>query len=228
MKKLLAVGINTYHPKFGNIDLKQCVADIDRVISTLPNVDEVCRLTNSDATKSEILVNIKYYASDLKVGDTFIYYHSGHGTSSITDNKTNTGRVAYDDVLWDFEILDALSYFEKGVSVIILSDTCHSESNSKSVLPEGFTVKSAQVTIKPKVYKTNKVKASVYAIAACKFDGVSLETSKGGMFTNAFLSVYQTPATWKQLVKSIKDLTGKYQTPVLETIKAKTTTQHLV
>lgn len=219
MKYVLSVGINKYRKSvFGSIDLEQCVNDSNRFNNKI-QCNELCQLLDEQATKSEIISNLKYYASICKSGDTFIYFQSSHGTDHKNPKgEVMTGRVTHDNVLWDFEFLNILSLFPKGCNVVTLSDCCYAESNSREVLPFGYKVKSVKTTLVPTEGSTSKVRSNCYFIAACKFDSVSLETDNGGMFTNALLNSLATP-TWKTLIKQIKKETSGNQTPVIECIK---------
>lgn len=219
MKYLLSVGINQYDKSiFGSIDLAQCINDTNNINDSIA-CNELCHLTDRQATKYEVVSNLRYYADKCQSGDTFIYFQSSHGTKYDKTNKVITGRVMYDNVLWDYEMLDLLTKFKKGVNVILMSDLCHSESNSKNT---GFeiTIKSTETNLVPMEYSTTKVSASVVMLSACTFNAYAIETPQGGIFTNSLIKNITQKVSWKKLVSLIKKDTVQHQTPVLEHIKA--------
>lgn len=218
MKYLLSVGINRYKKSvFGDCDLQKCVFDSNNVVSKF-NVDEVCELLDRNAIKSEVLSQINHYANRCIKGDTFIYYTSSHGTYYESNSTTTTGRVVHDNVIWDYEILECLSKFRKGVNIILISDCCHSESNSKLIGSVG-TVRYTPTEFKPASnLNTSKVKARVAILSACMFNGVSLEFETGGLFTTTMLNIISPDMTWRKIISVIKSKIKNYQIPVIEHI----------
>lgn len=159
MSKLygLLVGINEYHPDSPVGSLKGCLNDIQNVEFFLKKhykkvlSPSIKRLENSKATRENI---IKTFQSHLikkaKENDTVLFYFSGHGSFSKTakefkqfDSKAqDESLVCYDSRLdGKFDIADKelavlLSRINQKAHIIVIVDSCHSGSITRSVVNE--------------------------------------------------------------------------------------------
>ena len=228
MRYLLTIGINHYlRSAFGgqNIDLKQCVNDATRAHRELsPFCDMVQLLDDENATRAEIIACLRYYAGQCKAGDTFIYHQSSHGTMWYnSDGSVTNARVAHDGVLADHQLAPIFASFAKGVTVITLSDLCHSESSQRDVIPAGhrarFMEYRGNVPPKPTELKLNYA-ANIYHLSACKFDQVAWENEKGGVFTTLFLEVLKQTKGERSIKSILKTVARniRNQDPVIEII----------
>jgi metacaspase-1 len=116
-------------------------------------------LLSKQATRANVLNGIDSAAKDLKSGDIFIMYYSGHGGQmpDVNSNKIVDGGDETDglDETWccyDGEIIDDIFFqrwfkFKAGVRIIVISDSCHSGSVIKNTV-NGFerTTNEAFVT----------------------------------------------------------------------------------
>lgn len=213
------VGIDEYHPKFGGINLSACVYDAQRMVAG-PLLNTAYKvITNEQATHARVEKILWDLAMVAQPGDTVYYFQSGHGT--YTDNTAGeraTGRVMYDRVWWDFQFVETLEMFKAGVTVILLSDMCHAESNSRAAMPKGCRIKSAQVerfSTKPTKASTKNVKCSVVAIGACLVDETAKELpegsafGRGGVFTTALLK--EANRKFSEIASKVTVQTARYQ-----------------
>lgn len=134
-KFALCVGINDYP---GTGDLQGCVNDAlgwERLLT-----DEgytVIRLLDSQATKSEILRNLRYMVLEASLGDRIVFTYSGHGSwIPDRDGDEPDGRdevlCAYDyasgGLVSDDDLYSVMQQRKWGVRATIISDSCHSGS----------------------------------------------------------------------------------------------------
>ena len=78
--KALLVGINDYYPRGpGGPDLEGCVNDVRDMINTLFIFcfRKMKVLTNSRATRDEILKGLRWLTAEAKKGDTLVFYYFG-------------------------------------------------------------------------------------------------------------------------------------------------------
>lgn len=230
MVHILFVGINKYDQKAygGDISLNGCIGDIDKAERFLPQGSMCRRLTDKQATKRATLDAIGTFALECRRGDIFHFYFSGHGCKIDTETGRYTARVMHDEILPDVEIVRALELFDAGVTIILWSDCCHADGNSRNAaLPpeQGATRKSISPrTVSDAPIKDGKIKqrvsATVYHVSACKSDESAWETANGGNFTSALALAFRAnkkPVSVRTIFKDVKGfLQG--QTPTLVTV----------
>jgi|GEM_PF-5683667 len=223
MNRLLLSAIDHYDSAVfgGNINLSGCQKDIDRVEPHLPS-GLTRYLVNEAATKAALIATLKTFAEECQPGDTFIWYHSGHGTMQDTGKGRMTMRVVHDGYLTDAEVAAILATFLKEVTVISFSDTCYAHSNSRNVSadlrPRSMLYRGPVIT--PTVLKV-KYAATIYNVSACDINQVAWENAEGGIFTTKLITVLQKTGT--QSINAIVKLVHKTivgQTPTLETTNA--------
>ncbi len=231
--RALLVGINKYSIEAygGDISLTGAINDIDKAERFLPVATLCRRLTDKQATKQAILDNLGTAAIECVPGDTFHFVFSGHGCKFDTTTGRYTARVAHDAILPDVDVVRALEKFAAGVTVVLWSDCCHADGNSRTAdLPpqEGARRKSIPA---PRTAADNvpdgkikqKIRATVYHVSACQSDQSAWETQNGGNFTSAVMLAFRAnnrkPVSIKTLFKDVKGfLQG--QTPTLVTVNA--------
>ena len=230
MKYFFTVGINKYNSaSFGGqkIDLNQCVNDALRAYNSIGLAcDQRQLLEDENATKSEILANLEYYSKKVQPGDLFIYHQSSHGTLWYENNgSATTARLAHDGVIPDWQMAQVWAKFPAGVTIVTLSDLCHAESSQRELMPNTSELKArymeyrGAITPKPTDLKITYL-ANLWHVSACKFDQVSWEDSKGGVFTTLLLKVINDTPVSKSINVILKDLKKiiQKQDPVLERI----------
>jgi metacaspase-1 len=136
MKRRVAVcvGINDYPGS--NADLSGCVNDAFDMGSMLSSHGyEVMTLTDSGATKANIVAALSSKIAQLKFGDRFVFCYSGHGTwipdrdgdeSDLRDEALCCYDYARGGLLSDDELNVIVESRRAGVRVTIFSDSCHS------------------------------------------------------------------------------------------------------
>jgi hypothetical protein len=114
----------------------------------------------------------------------------------------STNRKVWENLILDDELYEIFSPLTaKGVTVIVLSDCCHSGSLGRELAPEekirflepGKAVK-ADLALEPHERALPLVRAealgkSYLAIGGCRDNQVSKDTGNGGLFTTALLAV---------------------------------------
>ena len=129
----VCVGINNYYYSAG---LDGCVNDAKDFRAALLSdttrwkSSDVRIITNYSATELAVRNTIRSFAKRAVKGDTFVYFHSGHGTQHRY--STRTALCMTDYYTWqrgaysDAELAADLARFRSGVKVIVVVDACHS------------------------------------------------------------------------------------------------------
>jgi hypothetical protein len=147
-KEALLVGINDYD---GVNDLQGCINDVTNVRSVLKTFfgfenTEIRVLTDSRATKQNILSRLEKMVRNAVTGDYLIFHFSGHG-SQIRDREGDELADHMDELIcpydmnWDDGFIsddmfsDILKQLKKGVRMEILLDSCHSGTGTRDMMP---------------------------------------------------------------------------------------------
>jgi hypothetical protein len=145
-KQALLVGINDYQ---GVNDLQGCINDVTNVRSVLKTFfgfsnNEIRVLTDSRATKENILSRLKKMIEQAEKGDYLIFHFSGHG-SQIRDREGDELADHMDELIcpydmdWDDGFItddslrEILLRLKKGVRMEILLDSCHSGTGTRDL-----------------------------------------------------------------------------------------------
>lgn len=145
----LHIGLNAVNPiHYGGWDglLSACEFDAYDMaaIAASRGMTRTLLLTKQ-ATRAKVLAALRKAAKALKSGDLFFLTYSGHGgqvpdvTGEELDRMDETWCL-YDSQLIDDELYLELSRFAAGVRVLVLSDSCHSGSVVRAVMPGGPVV----------------------------------------------------------------------------------------
>jgi metacaspase-1 len=145
-KRALCVGINDY-PIPGN-DLMGCVNDANAWRALLveefgfPGTD-VTVVTDAEATRQAMIDGLRGLIEGSSSGDVLVFTNSSHG-SYIPD--TSGDEETYDEVicpydtqeevLSDDDLRGILDTLPAGVSMTVISDSCHSGSNTRAAVNE--------------------------------------------------------------------------------------------
>lgn len=97
-------------------------------------------LLTKQATRAKVLAALRKAAKALKSGDLFFLTYSGHGgqvpdTTGEEADRMDETWCLYDSQLIDDELYLELSRFAAGVRILVLSDSCHSGSVVRAVMP---------------------------------------------------------------------------------------------
>lgn len=153
---VLQAGINTYHPESGVGALEGAVNDVNAMgawlEANLPaNRLEKITLTNEQATHAALTHHFRnWLAKEARPGDTVLFEYSGHGSRELAPDafKThfhegmNETLVAYDSRkkggfdLADKELAVLLSLIPAEVHLVVMADSCHSGSITRSAALE--------------------------------------------------------------------------------------------
>ncbi|HII06529.1 MAG TPA: caspase family protein [Methanotrichaceae archaeon] len=150
VKRAVLVGINDYQ-RVG--DLRGCINDIKDMHFTLRSLfrfetRNIRVLTDSRATKANIVTRLEWLTSKAKPGDFLVFHFSGHG-SQIRDRDGDELSDGLDEILcphdmnWDGTFItddDLNSIFSAlpdGVLLEVFLDCCHSGTAMREV--EGLT-----------------------------------------------------------------------------------------
>ena len=150
----LHLGLNTVDPgHYAGWDgrLIACEADA-HAMESLAGAEgyEPKKLLTQDATREAVVGEIKRAASELAAGDMFLFTVSAHGGQLVDFNQdemdpgdvTDETLCLYDFQLADDEIYMLWSEFKPGVRILMIPDTCHSGSMTRT----GAAFLSAQGT----------------------------------------------------------------------------------
>lgn len=94
------------------------------------------KLIGKDATSSNLLDNLKFFADRMIMGDTLFISYSGHGTRvKDLNNDENDGYdevlVLYDRLFIDDEFQVCWNRFNEGVKIFFINDSCYNGTVSK-------------------------------------------------------------------------------------------------
>jgi metacaspase-1 len=227
-KFALIVGINHYQLP-GN-DLSGCVNDANNMREFLINCagfdpSNVKLITDSNATKNNILSGLRWLLSNSAPGVELFYYHSGHGTQ-VPDVSGDEIEDHLDEVLvthdfdWnnpatqllDDDLAIIFSSLPQGTFLSMVCDTCHSGSMTKDfikniAMPEHIATKmEGRVFIKRKIgvkKDTSTTPQRHILLSGCRDDQTSAEAVMGGEHQGAltynFLKICseQGAESWK-------------------------------
>src|SRR5919202_1144620 len=135
-KKAFCVGINDY--PYDGSDLNGCVNDAHAWADLLVSHFDFARtdvklITDSEATKSNMLAGIKDLLAGAASGDILVFTNSSHG-SYVAD--TSSDEPTYDEVICPYDIADNVlvddelralfTDLPRGVHLTVISDSCFS------------------------------------------------------------------------------------------------------
>jgi len=137
----LCIGLNAVDPNhYGGWDgkLVACEADAEAIalIARSCGFSTIDTLLTTGATRWNVERIINRAASELRWGDLFLLYYSGHGgqlpdlNGDEADGQDETWCL-YDNEIIDDEIYALLGKFQEGIRIFVLSDSCHSGSVTK-------------------------------------------------------------------------------------------------
>ena len=235
----LHIGINEVDQSYyGQITpLRFCINDAKdmKSLAQTYRFEQPIQLHNAAASRQGILDGIADLAKVAESGDLVWITYAGHGTQVANEQASDTEAdgfdetwVAYDGLLLDDEIYRALGQFDKGVRVLLCSDSCHSgtvyremvnvvQSRSISGGKNAAQFRWFDPSIAKALYDSDErgfyvagknrraidretILASIISIGACKDDQLARELNGNGVFTNSI----------KELLKD-QDFTNNYQ-----------------
>jgi len=159
----LTVGLNSVDPGHysgWSGDLNACEADAnDMADIARSQMFEATTLLTRDATRENVIENIRNAAKTLKLGDIFMFSYSGHGgqlpdlNDSEPDGMDET-MCLYNGELVDDEIYSLWGEFAQGVRILVFSDSCHSGTVTKAAnFRSTINLRSSNTDIKGVKYR---------------------------------------------------------------------------
>ena len=147
-------------------------------------------LLNKEATHQAVKAAIAETAHLLEAGDIFLLTYSGHGSQVIDVNGDEADMldetwVLYDRELIDDELYELWSKFVPGVRIVVVSDSCHSGTITKTTDRAHH-----QGMEKEGISLEHYVGASGILISACKDAQKALDGEVHSLFTTKLLEVW--------------------------------------
>lgn len=146
-KKAVLIGVNRYRAP--GADLRGCVPDVKNMSRLIQQQygfdrDDITMLTDFDATKKAMEESISALIKGGKRGDVLLVHFSGHGSNVADDDGDEPD--SRDEILcptdldwydpfrddWLRKVFDGL---ESGVSLTMISDSCHSGTVTRAIQP---------------------------------------------------------------------------------------------
>lgn len=181
-------------------------------------------LKTAQATRAAVTGAIEAAAGTLRPGDIFFISYSGHGgqvpdEDGDEDDFMDETWMLHDGQLVDDELYALWSKMAKGVRVIVLSDSCHSGTVTRTRAPEddpfdaiedallGLTWRGAPRDVLVRTYRANRSfydeiaaatpktardtpQATIRLIGGCQDNQRSLDGIFNGLFTAKLLRVW--------------------------------------
>lgn len=200
VKKALCVGINDY-PGSVN-DLRGCVNDANAWANLLKDhfsFTNIKMLLNGQATKQNILNELKNLIANSKSGDVLVFTNSSHGTyvaDTNNDEEYDEAVCAIDVNILDDELRKVFDTIPEGVRLTAILDNCHSGTGSRLtpnddrkkrfMNPEERGGKKIDLTkAKPKAQTISESKMKEILLTGCKDIEVSWDVNVGSTFQGA-------------------------------------------
>jgi hypothetical protein len=223
------IGLNSVDPaQYAGWDGKLAACEFDaKDMQTLADKRgyKSTLLLTKDATSARVIEAISAAARELKAGDQLLLTYSGHGgqlpdTNGDEPDGLDETWALFDRQLVDDELYALWSKFRKGVSILMLSDSCHSGTVAKdAAIGRAILANRARpAASEPRfrimpakkqkaVYQKHKelydgiqaanlsgdkakVNACVALISGCQDNQLSGDGARNGVFTAALLKAW--------------------------------------
>jgi hypothetical protein len=147
-KKALLIGINKY--QIPGADLRGCVNDVTNLREVLTGpygfaAKDITTLIDRQATTKAMQTAIKKLVTEARKGDVLLLHYSGHGANVPDKNGDEADQrdeiLCPTDLDWKKPLLDdwLRTTFDKlrnkGASLTVVMDCCHSGTNTRAILP---------------------------------------------------------------------------------------------
>ena len=167
---------------------------------------QVALFQNNSATRANLLRAARAAWADMKPGDLFIFYVSGHGGQANDldgdeDDAQDETICLWDGPLTDDVLRDLWDEVPAGVRVFMVTDTCHSGTNFK---------------VKPRSLRGSiprEFKGGLIHYGGCADGAYSYGSESGGVFTTALVDAWSPANTYLTLFARAASQMPKNQTP---------------
>lgn len=222
----LHLGLNKVNPKhYGGWDGALAACEFDakdmRALAKSRGFQPTVLLTKQ-ATAKKVTAAIEKAAGKLEPGDIFFLTYSGHGgqmpdVNGDENDKTDETWVLYDRELVDDELYALWGKFQRGVRIIVLSDSCHSgtatrDADYRIMLARDPKMRNRKFRAMPKEYEAKTYKlhkkqydkiqkqhaagervavgASILLISGCQDNQLSADGDRNGLFTETLRKIW--------------------------------------
>ncbi|MFB2970355.1 caspase family protein [Aerosakkonema sp. BLCC-F183] len=175
-------------------DLKACEFDAIDMENLAKKIGyETSILLSAQATYETVVQAIINAASQLKSGDIFLLTYSGHGSQVLDRNGDESDGldetwVLYDRQIVDDELYELWSKFKAGVRIVVVSDSCHSGSVTRSGVPVEENLTAIKNGLKEKSIPV--CQACGILLSGCQDSQVAMDGDRNGLFTQKLLEVW--------------------------------------
>lgn len=152
-KRAVLIGINKY--QVPGSDLNGCVNDVKNLSGALKIYygfadKDITTLTDLKATKKAMQTAIQKLIGSGKKGDTLLLHYSGHGSNVPDDNGDEADHrdeilcptdLDWKDTLRDDWLRKTFNKLQKGVSLTVIMDCCHSGTITRVMTPPDAPVR---------------------------------------------------------------------------------------
>lgn len=228
-------GVKTENYNGWDGKLNGAVNDIQQLSSLAKLKDfEIQTLLDKSANADNVRGVLDDVKLTAKEGDTVWIAYSGHGGQI----KNSVGRQLetycfYDGQMADFEMLNHIAGFPKGVKVILSLDCCHSGGFDRKMFGEMALIaksmpKDIQIGLQSEHFSQIKQGINeaninmnggqnLLILAACQKSEVAYDGAKNGLFTAAMLKIHLSDEalTYTQLVEKVSEICEPNQKPRL-------------
>lgn len=176
-----------------------CELDVDNIeIILSPLGYATTILKTQSALAASILAGLSEAAEKCRAGDTFVFYFSGHGgqqpdTSSDERDGMDETLIAYDREIMDDELNDRWTKFESGVRIFMLSDSCNSGTNYKTMfrdIAESTPIRLFSSAAEDASNGQSTMDAQMIHFGGCRDGSDASGYRDGGAFTRALCQTW--------------------------------------
>jgi len=234
-RKALLFAINNY-PGTAN-DLNGCLndqSDVEKKLFELFPDFTIKKFKDSEVTKDRFITELRQALNSLKSGEVLLVHYSGHGTQVFDTHGDE--KDGYDEAIYlyngyvvDEDIGVELRTIPDGAYVVLLFDSCFSESITRAILPQGSENKFVQMPGLPlskhrKKIVNFKAEFNYIVMSGCQENQTSADAFINGRFNGAFTYYALKALTSKDLTYSawFKEMLAEFdrsqydQVPTLE------------
>jgi hypothetical protein len=209
-------------------------------------------LFDAAATAKAVEIAYRQLAFQAQPGDLVVRVQSAHGGQFKDSNKDEADGLDETMCLYDGQVPDDvhaswLAYFKAGVRVVLITDTCHSQTIARGAQVEKAITECVPM-LRPKTVpvfhkdypnenfrdvvsdlqegkirglraatNTAPIVASVVSLAACKDSQTAMDGDRNGQFTAGLLSVWGEASSYSDLIHRARRYCPD-QTPQIELI----------
>jgi hypothetical protein len=199
-----------------------CELDVDNMARILDAQGfEINMMKTESATRDNILDKIGDIAQSIDDDDIFVFYYSGHGGQQVDRNSDELDGhdetlIAYDREIIDDELYEKFRLFPAGTRLVMISDSCNSGTNYRSIRDVPFQHASPICPIPEKLTAREEVMFQMIHMGGCRDGGASYGYYGGGAFTTSLCEAWANGTfngAYKDLFEKARKLMRSSQKP---------------